>query len=120
MMFVRQAPEGGYDYWTFYDILLIQMSLFNGVWAFLMLFFFIRSLKQNLNQIDYLKNQSLIKQGKADQIKVRGQRTYMQTLRFIFGEEELSFNSFKVPHSLQHKREITFEAMIKAAIEEYE
>ena len=23
MMFVRQAPEGGYDYWTFYDILLI-------------------------------------------------------------------------------------------------
>lgn len=53
--FWNTYPEKGRNYWTMYDMLLIQFSMFNGIWAFAMLLFLFRSIQKNESQIDSLK-----------------------------------------------------------------
>ena len=77
---------------------------------------FMRNIRNNENDIDYLKKGSLRNQGLADEIRDRPRRSLRQTLTFIFGEEKLSLASFWTPSSTKFKEELTFELMIKASI----
>lgn len=60
---IFKDPSLGFTFWTIFDILLIQSSMFNGVFAALILCGFYQSVRDNENEIDSLKKKSLRQKG---------------------------------------------------------
>lgn len=113
-----QSPQLGFQPFVVFDMVLIQASLFHGLFAATILLQFIVSIRANESEIDGLKKESLRKRGLTDQIKDRPPRSLRQTLSLIFAQSRISWESILTP-STHHKRELTFELMLKACIEEF-
>ena len=101
-------------------MVLLQASLFHGMFAAAVLTGFLHSVTSNENEIDTLKKESLRRQGLADRIQNRPKRTLRQSLYFIFGEQSLSLSSFTNPTPAKSYPQISFKLMIQACILEFD